>query len=305
MDNNLRRNFEVCPRCGGVGSIQQNNASVSCPNCQGTGAIKLRRSRRQLANDPSHQSILTLGYRGWLIGAGVIIALFFTVSVAVLAKNPMLFPSPTKAASISVLPTSTSMLAATATSSSPPTATYPPVATYPPTTVVAPGMPTPTPYPTYTPIPTYTPFPANTAIPPTATTAPSAVIVDDSVIGSGDNQCQYFGGWTHAVDLPPNYHNTVSRDPVPGDNILIAFTGTRIQAFAPTNPMVGIASYSLDGGTAIMIDQYSATPKFNQLVFDSGTLARGHHVLRIVVTGTKNAASSAQMVSLDDVIIQL
>jgi hypothetical protein len=88
-----------------------------------------------------------------------------------------------------------------------------------------------------------------------------------------------------------------------GNEYAVAFTGTRLDLVAMTGPKFGIASVSVDGGTPVDVDFYSADTATRQLVFSTGDLTSGAHVVRVTVTGRKNASATDTYVGLDAALV--
>jgi hypothetical protein len=87
------------------------------------------------------------------------------------------------------------------------------------------------------------------------------------------------------------------------DYFLVRFNGTQISLFGRKNPGHGIAAVSIDSGAETSADFYAATEATQALVYASPTLTSGSHVLKVRVTGTKNAASTGTYVVPDFVTI--
>ena len=128
--------------------------------------------------------------------------------------------------------------------------------------------------------------------------------VDDSVLGSGQNQFAYSGAWQHCsgCSMPqlPLYNATRSYSSVTGNSVSITFTGRRIYLYCMTGPGQGIAALTLDGGSQTLLDLYAPQDKGNQRVWIA-YLPSGTHKLTLSVTGTKNVLSFNSTVSLDHV----
>ncbi len=76
-------------------------------------------------------------------------------------------------------------------------------------------------------------------------------------------------------------------------------TATQLSWYGAVGPANGIAAVSIDGGPETLVDTYSATPALNQLLYASPSLGNGGHVLKVRVTGTKNASSSGYTIVAD------
>jgi len=114
----------------------------------------------------------------------------------------------------------------------------------------------------------------------------------------------YSGTWTHAGPssgyTSGDYDQTESWSQQAGASMTVQFTGTAVQWIGPKNTNGGIAAVYLDGNPVASVDTYSPAGKlFQQVLYSATGLATGNHTLEIVVTGTKNAASSADTVVVD------
>ncbi|WSQ08834.1 NPCBM/NEW2 domain-containing protein [Streptomyces sp. NBC_01231] len=140
-------------------------------------------------------------------------------------------------------------------------------------------------------------------VPAADTTTATTVTVDDSVQGSGRDQFDYHGsGWGHASGegAPANpYEGTNSWTETTGESVDFAFTGTQLTFRAITDPGHGIGAVSVDGGTPVDVDLYSATRTGDVPVWTSPTLPDGPHTFTLTSTGRKNAASSGTALAVD------
>jgi len=118
-----------------------------------------------------------------------------------------------------------------------------------------------------------------------------------------DPALHYTGSWTHAANLSwtgGDFDNTESFSTTAGDALTVGFTGTAVRWIGPTNTNGGIADVYVDGAQVGTVDTYAAAGKaFQQILFADTGLTAGAHTLKIVVTGQKNAASSADTVAID------
>lgn len=69
--------------------------------------------------------------------------------------------------------------------------------------------------------------------------------------------------------------------------------------YGTKGPDIGIANVQLDGGAATPVDMYAAVSAENQLIMSYTGLSAASHVVRVTVTGTKNASSSAAYIVVD------
>lgn len=125
---------------------------------------------------------------------------------------------------------------------------------------------------------------------------------NDNVIGGGDYQHQYYDGsgnlvpgvsgvWNYQskagqLNNDQHYSNTTNA------YFEFRFTGTKIEWYSEKFPWHGISEISIDGVVDDTADQYNATELLDQLLYTSGTLTNGPHVIKIRVTGTRNASNT-------------
>lgn len=141
-----------------------------------------------------------------------------------------------------------------------------------------------------------------------AVTPPSgANKIDDTdpaiIYSRGNNSIK---DWNSIQSAPEDYQqdehssNFVrSGGAITGVGVVVNFSGTGITWIGKKSPKYGIASYSIDGGPAQTVDNYSATElDQNPLVTISG-LASESHVLAISLLNQKNAAASDYWQTID------
>lgn len=84
-----------------------------------------------------------------------------------------------------------------------------------------------------------------------------------------------------------------------GLRAVITVSGTHIQLVGRKGPDQGIMLVSVDGGSYVSCDNYRSTAAYQQVLFDTGTMASGSHTITIVNSGTANASSSNILIDLD------
>jgi hypothetical protein len=82
----------------------------------------------------------------------------------------------------------------------------------------------------------------------------------------------------------------------------ISFKTSGIRWISRTNSYSGIADVYLDGVKKASVDLYSSTTKYQQVAYEATGLTETPHTLRIVRTGTKNAASSSPTITVDSFV---
>jgi hypothetical protein len=133
-----------------------------------------------------------------------------------------------------------------------------------------------------------------------ATPARAATItIEDTAVGTGNNQISYAGTWTPCPGCAPSTPNNSYRYSTGyGAIATIRFTGTQINVFGIKGPTGGQAAFSVDGGVPVAVDTF-ALPLAVSLVYSSGALTSGAHVLQITNLHTRNAASTGFNVGFD------
>jgi beta-galactosidase GanA len=119
---------------------------------------------------------------------------------------------------------------------------------------------------------------------------------------SDTSDLNYTGSWSHVSNQSytgGDYQNSESFSDITGDSMSVSFTGTAVQWIAPTASNHGIADVYVDGTQVATVDGYSSGTDFKQLEYSVTGLTAGSHTLKIVVTGTKDSASSGTFVSVD------
>jgi beta-N-acetylhexosaminidase len=84
-----------------------------------------------------------------------------------------------------------------------------------------------------------------------------------------------------------------------GSSVTVYFNGTSLVWVAKKSNVYGQARVTLDDESPVTVDLYSASTKWNQKVWSTGTLAAGYHRVKIQWTGVKQAASSGTNINGD------
>ncbi len=87
----------------------------------------------------------------------------------------------------------------------------------------------------------------------------------------------------------------------------IKFNGSYLGWVGKKAPQYGKAKVTLDGGTPVTVDLYSASTKYQQTIWSTGLLSGGEHTVTIERTGEKNASATGSYIGVDafDVIGRL
>ncbi|MPZ96990.1 MAG: hypothetical protein GEU96_19280, partial [Propionibacteriales bacterium] len=114
---------------------------------------------------------------------------------------------------------------------------------------------------------------------------------DGSWIDSADPRVQLTGRWsTYAGSSDVGGNHLVGL--AAGADLRVPFTGTRGQLLATRDVNLGKADIYLDGVLHGTADFYAPTRSDGVVVYDTGALPPGDHVLELKTTGTKNPAST-------------
>ena len=117
-----------------------------------------------------------------------------------------------------------------------------------------------------------------------------------------DSHLAYGGAWS-TTSIASASGGSFAYANAKGDSVTIAFHGTYLGLIGKKSNVYGIAKVTVDGGTPVMVDFYSASTLYLQKVWNTGTLASGDHTVTIEWTGTKNAASTNTNIGIDAIDI--
>jgi hypothetical protein len=131
-----------------------------------------------------------------------------------------------------------------------------------------------------------------------ATVTAGIATIDDAAT-SGTNYFTYGSSWGTATGVSDLYGGTAHWNSTAASTATVTFTGTGAVIYGVKDVDQGIATYSVDGGTAHSVDDYSATRVPGASLFAVSGLASGTHTITITVTGTKNTASTNDIIALD------
>lgn len=84
-----------------------------------------------------------------------------------------------------------------------------------------------------------------------------------------------------------------------GLRAVITVSGTHFQIVGKKGPDQGVMLVSVDGGSFVSADNYRSVAAYQQVLFDTGTLASGSHTITIVNSGTSNPSSSNILIDID------
>ena len=98
-----------------------------------------------------------------------------------------------------------------------------------------------------------------------------------------DPHLVWAGGWFSVANV--NDSGGSVKRATQAASVTIKFSGERVSLVGETHPYGGYAKVTLDKSSPVTIDFYSAATLYKQLVWESGTLASGNHVVTMEWTG--------------------
>ncbi|HBV85092.1 MAG TPA: hypothetical protein DEF42_00115, partial [Desulfosporosinus sp.] len=128
--------------------------------------------------------------------------------------------------------------------------------------------------------------------------ATPVLAADTTFMEDNNSSIVYSTGWSRpwSTNATANYYyhsNTAEA------LASLSFNGTGIKWIGATGSGSGIAEILIDGKSEAMIDLYSPTTSYQQVIFRKTHLDRGNHTLQIRVTGNKNPQASGAYVNID------
>lgn len=143
--------------------------------------------------------------------------------------------------------------------------------------------------------------------------------VNDNVMGIGIGYVNYVGGGWGYYQYPsqyaywPNplqatnyyqtwgqlYENDNHWTGAANDYCQIQFVGDRIRLYGAKDPSHGIGGITVDNGQEVLVDYYAPSRQDNVLIYESSIFPVGQHTLKLRVTGTKNALSTYNTITVD------
>ncbi len=141
-------------------------------------------------------------------------------------------------------------------------------------------------------------------------TTDSGTTVNDNETGTGQNQFNYAGKWSHDSSVG-SYSGDVTTSSTTDSSVTIAFTGTQIFLYSLiNNSNMGIMGVTLQdsAGNARTPEEYvslrtDASQQGNYLVYTSPVMPIGAYVLKVRATGLKDHSSSGTTIAIDRVMV--
>lgn len=89
---------------------------------------------------------------------------------------------------------------------------------------------------------------------------------------------------------------------VTGSTATMTFTGTSVAFVTTVSPSRGIATATIDGGTAAVLDLYGSTVQTKRVAW-AASAGDGSHTVQVTVAGAQNAASTSPRIDVDAFLI--
>ncbi|WP_327690774.1 RICIN domain-containing protein [Streptomyces sp. NBC_00461] len=114
-----------------------------------------------------------------------------------------------------------------------------------------------------------------------------------------DSALTYSSGWSNWNDAQ-DFKGSENHTSRAGDYVQYSFTGSGVRYLSMKQPNMGKVDVYIDGTLAQAgIDAYASTVTKQTVLFEKTDLAAGPHTIKVVCTGTKNAASTSTVCALD------
>ncbi len=111
----------------------------------------------------------------------------------------------------------------------------------------------------------------------------------------------YSGSWSFYSPQAGAFDNDNHYSSTQGASYTVTFSGSQATLYAATSVYGGIASVSVDGGTAVPVDTYASTTSYQVPIFSTFILPTGSHTLIVTVSGNTNPQAQADVITADRV----
>jgi len=113
-----------------------------------------------------------------------------------------------------------------------------------------------------------------------------------------DKNVEYSGAWrTNETEVASGGSYALSH--TSGAGVSVTFTGVQLDWYAKTGPPYGRAWVTVDGGDPTTVDLYSDEEAWKQLVWSSGCLEMGSHVVTIEWSGEADPKAEDTYINVD------
>lgn len=116
-----------------------------------------------------------------------------------------------------------------------------------------------------------------------------------------DSLIQYVGNWS--TDTKSMYSGSTSKSSgTAGNYVTFAFNGTGFKWYGYASNTKGIANIYIDD-KKIELDTFSPSPAYQHLFYEINSLSNSKHIVKIEVSGKKNASSYGPYLNIDKIDI--
>lgn len=122
--------------------------------------------------------------------------------------------------------------------------------------------------------------------------------VDDDDTGAGSERLTYRGPWVSGAG-PGAYGGGQHATTDLGSSLTMTFTGTGVRYWFSRQPDGGSSEVFIDGTSVGTVDQYASARVYARSSWTSPVVARGDHLLTIVVRGRTTPASTGNRTTVD------
>ncbi len=127
--------------------------------------------------------------------------------------------------------------------------------------------------------------------------------INNSTMGTEDYQFTFSEGWGYK-EQQSAYAGDESYSNAPDSYFQMKFKGSQSKWYGALNNTCGMADIYIDGILIKTVDCYSPTRVDNQLLFDSGKLTKGQHVLKVVISNEKNENTIERYITADRIEVE-
>lgn len=136
------------------------------------------------------------------------------------------------------------------------------------------------------------------------------LIVNDSEVGDGLFQFDFYGGWVHEGGFPDRFQGgdehwtTTAQFGAEYPGVTFRFSGTRVALYGHKVPEGALADVTIDGESVGGIDFYNPSRIEKVLLFESDILTEGEHTVAVQLLADKNpAAGNTHEASIDYAVV--
>lgn len=127
-------------------------------------------------------------------------------------------------------------------------------------------------------------------------------VIKNDVVGRGDNEIEYVGRWCHSTATSGGQSDSYCS--IADSIATVRFSGTKARFYGVCDAHHGMLGISVDDGPESIVDEYAPSRSHGALLWESGPISVGTHVLRIRVLGRKSPASRYFWGTIDRVEVE-